>query len=88
MHWHTYTETLTVLEGAVQVTIDGREYTATAGSYVILPARAHHATVKDREVRGAKITIPVTRPMAAWKKGAIISFANLALSSGLISFRD
>jgi len=45
MHWHTYTETLMVLEGAVQVTIDGREYTATAGSYVILPARAHHAYV-------------------------------------------
>lgn len=42
MHWHTYTETVVVLEGAVDINLDGTEYTATAGSYVILPGGAHH----------------------------------------------
>ena len=43
MHWHTYTETVVVLEGAVDIVMDGTRYTAAAGSYVIIPARAHHA---------------------------------------------
>ena len=43
MHWHSFTETVVVLEGAVDIVMDGDRYTATAGSYVIIPARAHHA---------------------------------------------
>ena len=43
MHWHTYTETVVVLEGAVDIVMDGTRHTATAGSYVIIPGRAHHA---------------------------------------------
>ena len=43
MHWHTYTETVVVLEGAVDIVMDGTRYTATTGSYVIIPAKAHHA---------------------------------------------
>ena len=43
MHWHTYTETVVVLEGAVDIVMDGTRYTATAGSYVIIPGTAHHA---------------------------------------------
>ena len=42
-HWHTYTETVVVLEGAVDIVMGGNRYTATAGSYVIIPAKAHHA---------------------------------------------
>ena len=42
-HWHTYTETVVVLDGAVDIVMDGTRYTATAGSYVIIPAKAHHA---------------------------------------------
>lgn len=42
MHWHTYTETVVVLEGAVDIKLDGTEHTATAGSYVIIPGGAHH----------------------------------------------
>ncbi|MCY4119873.1 MAG: cupin domain-containing protein [Acidobacteria bacterium] len=43
MHWHTYTETVVVLEGAVDIVMDGTRYTATSGSYIIIPGRAHHA---------------------------------------------
>ncbi len=42
MHWHTYAETLVVLEGTVDITLDGQLYTADAGSYIIIPAKAHH----------------------------------------------
>ncbi len=52
LHWHTYTETVVVLEGAVDIVMDGTRYTATAGSYVIIPAKAHHAwfTPEDADV--------------------------------------
>ena len=43
MHWHTYTETVVVLQGAVDIFMDGTHHTATAGSYIIIPGRAHHA---------------------------------------------
>ena len=42
MHWHTYTETVVILQGAVDINLDGTEYTATEGSYVIIPGGAHH----------------------------------------------
>ena len=43
MHWHTFTETVVVLEGAVDIVMDGTRHTATAGSYAIIPGKAHHA---------------------------------------------
>ena len=49
MHWHTHTETVVVLEGAVDIVMDGTRYTATAGSYVIIPGRAHHAWFTHEE---------------------------------------
>ena len=42
MHWHTYTETVVVLQGTVSITLDGTEHTATEGSYIIIPGKAHH----------------------------------------------
>jgi quercetin dioxygenase-like cupin family protein len=42
MHWHTYTETVVVLQGTVSITLDGEEHTATEGSYIIIPGKAHH----------------------------------------------
>lgn len=42
MHWHTYTETVVILRGAVDINLDGTEHTATEGSYVIIPGGAHH----------------------------------------------
>lgn len=42
-HWHTYTETVSVLQGEVDIVLDGTRHTATAGSYIIIPAKAHHS---------------------------------------------
>ena len=42
-HWHSYTETVLVLEGGLDIVMDGTRYTATAGTYIIIPPRAHHA---------------------------------------------
>ena len=42
MHWHTHTETVVVLEGAVDIILDGTRHTATEGSYVIIPGTAQH----------------------------------------------
>ena len=42
MHWHTYTETVIVLEGAVDIILDGIRHTATEGSYIIIPGSVHH----------------------------------------------
>jgi mannose-6-phosphate isomerase-like protein (cupin superfamily) len=42
MHWHTHTETVVVLQGTVSITLDGTEHTATEGSYIIIPGKAHH----------------------------------------------
>ena len=43
MHWHTHTETVVVLQGSVDITLDGKQFTANQGSYVIIPGRTHHA---------------------------------------------
>ena len=42
MHWHTHTETVVVLQGTVDIVLDGQRYTATEGSYIIIPGKAHH----------------------------------------------
>lgn len=42
MHWHTYTETVVILEGAVDIILDGIRYTAAEGSYIIIPGAVHH----------------------------------------------
>ncbi len=43
MHWHTHTETVVVLEGAVDIVLDGARHTARAGAYIVIPGKAHHA---------------------------------------------
>ena len=42
MHWHTYTETVVVLQGKVDIVLDGTRQTATEGSYIIIPGKTHH----------------------------------------------
>ena len=42
LHWHTHTETVVVLQGTVDIVLDGQRYTATEGSYIIIPGKAHH----------------------------------------------
>ncbi len=45
MHWHTYAETAVVMEGAVDIILDGTRHTATTGSYIIIPGKAHHTWI-------------------------------------------
>lgn len=42
MHWHTHTETAVVMEGSVDIVLNGTRHTATEGSYIVIPGRAHH----------------------------------------------
>ena len=42
MHWHSFTETVVIMEGAVDIILDGTRHTATEGSYIIIPGKAHH----------------------------------------------
>ena len=42
MHWHTYTETVVVMKGKVDIILDGTQHTATEGSYIIIPGKTHH----------------------------------------------
>jgi len=42
MHWHTYTETAVVMEGTVDIVLDGTRHTASAGSYILIPGKVHH----------------------------------------------
>jgi mannose-6-phosphate isomerase-like protein (cupin superfamily) len=41
-YWHTYTETVVVLEGTVDIVLDGQRRTADEGSYIIIPGKVHH----------------------------------------------
>lgn len=45
MHWHTHTETVVILDGAVDIVMEGVRHTATEGSYVIIPGKAHHTWI-------------------------------------------
>ena len=87
MHWHTYTETVVVLEGAVDIVMDGTRRTATAGSYVIIPGKAHHAwythpgadavLLARRDGRGR---LPLRRPVAWPAAAAATGSTSLALA--------
>ena len=49
MHWHTHTETVMILEGSVFLIMAGERYTATAGSYIIIPGKIHHTWIVPPE---------------------------------------
>ena len=42
LHWHTYTETVVVLDGTVDIVMEGVRHTAGEGSYILIPGLAHH----------------------------------------------
>jgi quercetin dioxygenase-like cupin family protein len=42
-HWHSQTEYSTVISGKPRFTVEGKTYDLTAGSYIVIPAKAHHS---------------------------------------------
>jgi quercetin dioxygenase-like cupin family protein len=43
MHWHSQTEYTTVISGKPRFTVDGKPYDLATGSYIVIPAKAHHS---------------------------------------------
>jgi quercetin dioxygenase-like cupin family protein len=42
MHWHSATEYTSVISGKMQFTVNGKAYDLEPGSYIVIPAKAHH----------------------------------------------
>ncbi len=42
MHWHSYAEYSALISGNATLTLDGKKHDLTPGSYVVIPAKAHH----------------------------------------------
>ncbi len=42
MHWHSATEYTLVISGKGQFTVNGKAYDLEPGSYIVIPAKAHH----------------------------------------------
>ncbi len=44
LHWHRHDEHITVLSGPFSLSVNGVRTELDAGSYVVIPAGAHHST--------------------------------------------
>ena len=42
MHWHSAAEYTSVISGKAQFTVNGKTYDLEPGSYIVIPAKAHH----------------------------------------------
>ena len=42
MHWHSATEFTSIVSGTLKFTVDGKAYDLQPGSYIVIPAKAHH----------------------------------------------
>ncbi len=42
MHWHSAAEYTVLLSGKGQFTVNGKAYDLEPGSYIVIPAKAHH----------------------------------------------
>jgi len=42
MHWHSFTEYTVLLSGKGEFTVNGKTYELEPGSYIVIPAKAHH----------------------------------------------
>ena len=42
MHWHSHPEYTVLLSGKGQFTVNGKAYDLEPGSYIVIPAKAHH----------------------------------------------
>lgn len=42
MHWHSHPEYTVLISGKGQFTVNGKTYDLEPGSYIVIPAKAHH----------------------------------------------
>lgn len=42
-HWHSQTEYTVLLSGKARFTIEGKSHELVPGSYIVIPAKSHHA---------------------------------------------
>ena len=42
MHWHSFAEYSALISGSATFTLDGKRYELGPGSYLVIPAKAHH----------------------------------------------
>jgi len=42
MHWHSFAEYTVLISGKSQFTVNGKTYELDPGSYIVIPAKAHH----------------------------------------------
>jgi quercetin dioxygenase-like cupin family protein len=42
MHWHSATESTSLVSGRIVFTVDGKSYELEPGSYIVIPPKMHH----------------------------------------------
>ncbi len=50
-HWHPEEEVWHIVEGVLEITIDGEKHLAEAGSAVIVPSNAHHSVKAPKRAK-------------------------------------
>jgi len=48
-HWHSHAEYTVLLSGKAKLTVDGKSHELVPGSYLVIPAKAHHEVVCGAE---------------------------------------
>lgn len=49
MHWHSHPEYSVLISGKASFTLDGKTHQLSPGSYVVIPAKAHHTVTCSAE---------------------------------------
>ncbi|HVP60511.1 MAG TPA: cupin domain-containing protein [Myxococcaceae bacterium] len=59
MHWHSATESTSLVSGRIEFTVAGKSYDLEPGSYIVIPPKAHH---QAKCAPGAECILLTRRP--------------------------